>query len=588
MNPVLLGVERSITGRRWQRRPGDERAALAISQRLGLPELVGRVLAGRRVGIDEAEAFLNPTLRGFLPDPSTLRDLDLAAERLAGAVMGGEKIALFGDYDVDGATSSALLARFLGAAGARTRLYIPDRRTEGYGPNAPALLKLKAEGAGLVIAVDCGTTAFEPIATAAQAGLDIIVVDHHEAEPALPKAFAIVNPNRLDQEPGLGHLAAVGVAFLLAIGTNRALRQAGWYQQGRTEPDLMAWLDLVALGTVCDVVPLTGLNRALVSQGLKVMARRANAGLAALADVAGMTERPGAFHAGYILGPRVNAGGRLGGADLGARLLATDDPEEAKAIARQLDGFNRQRQEVEAAVLYEAIEQVERDAQPDDAVLIAAGQGWHPGVVGIVAGRLKERYARPALVIGIEEGVGKGSGRSVAGIDLGSAIIAARQAGILDKGGGHAMAAGFTLRAERLPDLRQFLKDRLADQADTGLVPVLDLDGVLEVGGASLDLIETIERCGPFGAGNDEPRFALSGAQIGKADLVGSGHVRCQLVGSSGARLKAIAFRVADSDLGLALLNSAGAPLHLAGTLRADHWQGRKTVQFVIDDAGRV
>ncbi|CAA7619935.1 putative ssDNA exonuclease, 5'--_ 3'-specific [Magnetospirillum sp. LM-5] len=582
--PAFLGVERSLTGRRWQESGGDSRLALTFSQRLGLPEVVGRVLAARGVGLADAETFLAPTLRALLPDPFHLKDMDKAARRIARAVQGGEAIGIFGDYDVDGATSSALLARFLRAAGATVQVHIPDRIAEGYGPNLPALLRLKDAGVGVVVTVDCGTTAYEPLKGAAEAGLDVVVVDHHEAEPDLPAAFALVNPNRVDEDSPHGHLAAVGVTFLLVVAVNRVLKDSGWYQ-GRAMPDPLQWLDVVALGTVCDVVPLKGVNRALVTQGLKVMAKRANAGLTALSDIAGIRERPDAYHLGYVLGPRVNAGGRVGEAPLGHTLLACDDPLEAAEMARRLDGYNRERQEIEAAVLLEAIEQVE--GRPDDGLplLVAAGENWHPGVIGIVAGRLKERYARPACVIALEGGEGKGSGRSVAGLDLGAAIIAARQAGILKAGGGHAMAAGFTVARERLADFKTFLAERLQAQLTGELVPVLELDGALDCAGCTTDLIETLKQIGPFGAGNAEPRFAVSAARIVKADVVGQGHVRLILAGQGGQRLKAIAFRAADSDMGLALLRSAGQTFHLAGTLRADSWQGTTSVQLVVDDA---
>lgn len=581
---AFLGVERSLSGRRWLARPGDERLALALAQRLALPELVGRVLASRGVGLEEAESFLNPTLRDLLPDPGHLKGMEAAVARLVRAVTSGETIGIFGDYDVDGATSSALLNTVLTAMGGKARVYIPDRIKEGYGPNAPALLRLQSEGVGVVVTVDCGTTAFAPLEEAAKAGLDLIVVDHHVGEAALPPALAVINPNRLDEDSPHGHLAAVGVAFLLAVGLNRGLKEAGWYQ-GRPAPDLLRALDLVALGTVCDVVPLVGVNRALVVQGLKVMAKRANVGLAALADVAGVKERPDSYSLGYVLGPRVNAGGRVGEAELGTRLLSTDDPVEAAEIARQLDGYNKDRQEIEAAVLLDAIEQVE--GRPDDGrpLIVAAGENWHPGVIGIVAGRLKERYGRVACVVALEDGEGKGSGRSVPGLDLGSAVIAARQVGLLKAGGGHAMAAGFTVARENLADLSDFLAERLQAQLDGELVPLLELDGALDAGGADIDLVETLAQVGPFGSGNPEPRFAIAGARIVKADVVGSGHVRLILSGAGGKRLKAIAFRAADSEMGHALLASAGAPFHLAGTLRVDTWQGNSSVQLIVDDA---
>ncbi|MDE1145171.1 MAG: single-stranded-DNA-specific exonuclease RecJ [Azospirillaceae bacterium] len=586
-----MGVSHSATGRRWLARPHDERLALAHAQRGGLPELVGRVLAARGVDLDAAEDFLAPTLKRFLPDPHSLLDMAAAADRLSHAVRRGEKLAVFGDYDVDGATSSALLVRFFRAVGADIQTYIPDRINEGYGPNAPALLRLREGGVDLVITVDCGVTSFEPLAAAAQAGLEVIVVDHHKAEMVLPTATAVVNPNRLDETmtASLGNLAAVGVAFLLVVAVNRALRQAGWYAN-RKEPDLMAWLDLVALGTVCDVVPLVGLNRALVAQGLRVMGRRDNIGIAALADVATINERMDAYHAGYILGPRVNAGGRVGRADLGTRLLSTDDPVEARDLAAQLHALNAERRAIEALVLEEALALVEAQVAANPTAggsLVVAAPGWHPGVIGIVASRLKERYGRPACVVALEGGIGKASGRSVRGIDLGSAVIAARQAGLLMAGGGHAMAAGFTVAEDKLPALRDFLADRIAQQLEGQgpVVPTLHLDGVVSVRGASTDLLGHITRLGPFGTGNSEPRLAVADAKVVRADVVGGNHVRCVLASADGARLKAIAFRAMDEDLGPALLQHGGRPLHLAGTLRPDRWNGAEGVQLMIDDA---
>src|SRR6478735_3972462 len=466
--PAFLGVERSLTGRRWATRLGDERLALAIAQRHGLPDAISRLLAARDVDLDSVADFLEPTLRKFLPDPSHLKDMDEAVARLVRAVQTGERIVVFGDYDVDGATSSALLARFFRAVGGNVAVYIPDRRKEGYGPNTPALLSIKEQGAAVVITVDCGITAFEPLAEAKRAGLDLIVIDHHMAEIALPEAVAVVDPNRIDDASPHKHLAAVGVAFLLVVGVNRALREAGWYGTSRPEPDLRQWLDLVALGTVCDVVPLTGVNRALVRHGLKVMAERRNAGLAALADVARLKEPPGAYHLGFLLGPRVNAGGRVGQADLGARLLASDDVHEVGALALRLDEFNSERRAIERAVLDQAIARIEGLYGPDrkglPAALVVESEGWHVGVIGIVASRLVERYGRPAFVIGMDGELGKGSGRSVRGVDLGAAVIAARQSGLLVNGGGHAMAAGLTVAKGTLPDLAKFLDDRIAPQ----------------------------------------------------------------------------------------------------------------------------
>jgi single-stranded-DNA-specific exonuclease len=585
---AVLGVERSLSGRLWRARGGDDRAGLALSQRFGLPEIIGRLLSGRGIGVEEAEGFLAPTLREALPDPSHLKDMDKAVLRLVDAVCGGELIGIFGDYDVDGATSSALLQRFFRAVGAKTTLYIPDRQREGYGPNAAALAKLKARGAGVVITVDCGISAQAALGAAAESGLDVIVVDHHLGDPALPRALAVIDPNRVDEASPHGMLAAVGVTFLLVGGVNRALRQAGWYRE-RDEPQLMQWLDLVALGTVCDVVPLTGVNRALVAQGLKIMRRRGNIGLAALGDAAGIGEKLDAYHAGFILGPRVNAGGRVGEADLGARLLATEDPEEARALAAHLHALNAERRTIEAQVLAQAIAAVERD--PGGSLVFAAGENWHPGVIGIVASRLKERYNRPTCVVALSGGLGRGSGRSVPGLALGPIVIAAHQAGLLVNGGGHAMAAGFTVEEAKLGGLRDFLETRIAAAlGQAAAMPELHIDGALAVAAATPDLAALIERIGPFGAANSEPRFALANLRVVKADIVGTEHVRCVFAdGAGSARLKAIAFRALngerDNALGRALLNAQGTGFHIAGHLRADNWQGREGVQLMIDDA---
>jgi len=556
---------------------------MMLAQRLGLPEIVGRVLAARGVDAETAPRFLAPALRDWLPDPSAFRDMDRAVARVLQAIQRGERVAVFGDYDVDGATSSALLHRFFRAAGLDLVVYIPDRLSEGYGPNAAALRRLKDEGAAVVITVDCGITAFEALDSAATAGLDVIVLDHHEAEPRLPTAAAVVNPNRLDESDGFGYLAAVGVTFLFVVALNRALRAAGWYRDDRAEPDLLDWLDLVALGTVCDVVPLQGLNRAFVAQGLKVLAGRRNAGLRALADTAGVNERPDAYHLGYLLGPRVNAGGRVGEAGLGARLLASDDPAESGAIAARLDALNVERRAIERRVQDEAVAAVEVSGAGD--CVVATGEGWHPGVIGIVAARLRERFDRPACVVALDGGIGKGSGRSVPGVDLGAAIIAARQKGLLIDGGGHAMAAGFTVDRSALPDFRDFLVERIgAAIARIGYVPSIGVDGLLAPGAATPQLVRQLARAGPFGAGNPEPRFALPSVRVGRADVVGDGHVRCFLGDAHGGSVKAIAFRAAGEPLGDALLRTQGAVLHVAGHLRADNWQGRDGSQIIIED----
>jgi single-stranded-DNA-specific exonuclease len=567
-------------------RQGDAEDEHTIAERLGVPEIIGRLLARRGISLSEAPLFLAPRLREQLPDPSHLRDMDAAAARLVHAVWAQETIAVFGDYDVDGATSAALLTRFFNAVGARNRIYVPDRLGEGYGPNAPALLRLRAEGASLVVTVDCGTTAHQPLAAAGECGLDVIVIDHHVAEPLLPAAIALVNPNRLDEVSPHGSLAAVGVAFLLVVAVNRALREAGWYSAARPEPDLLEWLDLVALGTVCDVVPLNGLNRAFVAQGLKVARRRTNPGLDALVAVAAINEAIDAHHLGFALGPRVNAGGRVGESDLGARLLATDDSALAAELAQRLDGFNTERREIETRILAAAIAVVE--GMPQSPVLtFASGADWHPGVIGIVAARLRERYERPACVVAIADGIGRGSGRSVPGLPFGPAVIAARQAGLLINGGGHAMAAGFTVAVENIEALRGFLSERLGDGLDREtLVPELAIDGALSVTAAQPELITHLERLAPFGAANPEPRFALSRVCIAYFENVGNGHIRCTLADPlERTRLPAIAFRAAEAPLGRLLCQTQGVAIHVTGHLRRDTYRGGDTVQLVIDDA---
>lgn len=585
--PPFLGVENSISGRRWRARLQDERLALTLSQRLGLPEILGRVLAARQVGLEDAPIFLRPTLRELLPDPLHLRDMNKALRRLVQAIENNEKIAVFGDYDVDGATSSALLKRYFAALGIGLRVYIPDRQKEGYGPNPLAMQILAAEGMQLVITVDCGTMSFAALDKAADLGMDVIVTDHHKSDASLPRAVAVVNPNRLDETSPHRQLAAVGVTFLLLVGLNRALREAEWFQRrGLSQPDLLQWLDLVALGTVCDIVPLTGVNRALVNQGLKVIAQRRNPGIAALADIARLEEKPAAWHLGFLIGPRVNAGGRVGQSDLGMRILTTDNMAEAVELAALLDSYNRERQAIEAEVLEEATAHAMRlDGRK---MILVAHEGWHPGVIGIVAARLREKFNRPAFVLALKEGIGKGSGRSVPGVDLGALVLGARQAGLIKDGGGHAMAAGLTVEAPRLAELIDFFEERL-NQLPPFQSSALSLgvDGVLSPRGANRSLLDMLEQVGPFGAGHSEPRFVLPEVRLAFAEPVGENHVRCSLEGADGARLKAVAFRALSNPLGEALLTarSQGRPIHVAGQLRADNWRGQNQVQFQIEDA---
>lgn len=584
---ALLKVDRSLGGKRWRWRLSDERRALAISQRHGLPELLGRVLAARGVELPDVEEFLSPRLRELLPDPSHLLDMDRAAARIVEAISAGERIGVIADYDVDGAASASLLVRFFAAMGREIAVYVPDRLEEGYGPNAPAFMKLKNAGVSVVITVDCGTTAFGPLEAASEAGLDVIVVDHHVSEPRLPEALAVINPNRLDEESPVGQLCAAGVTFLLVVAVNRALREAWWYGEGHDEPDLMDWLDLVALATIADVVPLKGLNRAFVRRGLAVMARRRNQGLASLADMAKIKSAPDAWHLGFVFGPRVNAGGRVGEAGLGVRLLTTNDRDEAGAIAVRLDEYNKQRQEIEASVFEAAQARAEAAARNGAPLILVASEGWHPGVIGIVAGRLKDLFDVPVCVVALENGLGRGSGRSVRGADLGSAVIAAGQAGLLVNGGGHKMAAGFTVREDRLLELRDFLIAHVAKQlGGAPLVPELRMDGTLLPGGATVDLIRGLDAAGPFGSGNPRPRFVLPTVKPIGARVVGNGHVSCVLAAAEGGgRLKAVAFREAGTALGEALLNRNGTLLHVAGYLKVDTWLDRETPQLTIEDA---
>ena len=589
MNPdFVCGVSRSILGQPWRWRGG---AADACDSGFQPDDLIDQLLLARGVGREDLERHRRPTLRGFMPDPSLFRDMDKAAARLADALEAREPVTVFGDYDVDGATSAALLIRLLRQLGGDPQAYIPDRLMEGYGPSGEALVRIAAGGARLIVTVDCGAQAFEALAMARAAGVDVIVVDHHKCASRLPDGFAIVNPNRLDEAEGAaahGHLAAVGVAFLLGAALLRTLRDRGFFA-GREEPRLIDLLDLVALGTVADVAQLKGLNRAFVTQGLKVMAQRRNIGLAALADVARLHRAPTSSDLGFALGPRINAGGRVGKSDLGVRLLTTEDPAEAEAIAAELDRLNEERRAIEATVC-EAAEAL-CAAQGNRAVAIVAAPGWHPGVIGIVAGRLKERLGRPAIVVALDgDGVGKGSGRSIAGVDLGAAVLAAKDSGLLIAGGGHAMAAGLTVAAGRLDALADFLEARLgADVARGRDDRAMLLDAVLAPGGVCPELCDALDGGGPYGAGWPAPRVAAGPVALVKADVVGSGHLRLIAAGADGRRVKAIAFRMADSPLGEALL---ACPPHrrlwLAGRLKRDDYQGRPTAELHLEDAAFI
>ena len=549
--------------------------------------IVRQLLLSRGVAPKDIDRHLTPTLRNFLPDPSLFRDMDTAADRIAQAVLSGEKITIYGDYDVDGATSSALLIRLLRDLGVEAGYYIPDRLLEGYGPSGEALVKLGEEGSSLIVTVDCGAMAHEALGMAHDAGIDVIVVDHHKCSPDLPKTVALVNPNRLDEEDEAashGHLAAVGVAFLLAIAVVRTLRNRSYFEN-RKEPDLLALLDVVALGTVADVAALHGLNRAFVAQGLKVMAKRDNIGMAALIDASRLKRAPACSDLGFALGPRINAGGRVGESTLGVRLLTTRDPDEAREIAAQLSALNDERRAIEAAVQEAAEEQLA--AQHNRAVHLVAGEGWHPGVIGIVAGRIKEKSGKPSLVIALDGQTGKGSGRSITGVDLGAAIIRARSEGMLVAGGGHAMAAGLTVDSDQIERFADWLDSTLEGQVARATASrEMALDLSVAPGGLTPELVNSLEEAGPYGVGWPGPRIAVGPVRLVKCDIVGTDHVRLIAAGDDGKSFKGIAFRAAESEMGQALLHaSQGRKLWLAGRVKIDDWGSRPQAELHLEDA---
>jgi single-stranded-DNA-specific exonuclease len=586
--PAFLGVGNSLSGRRWRARAADEARAAAISRHLGAPDIIGRLLASRDVSVEGADLYLNPTLRELFPDPSSFADMDVAAGAILDAIVAGQPIAIFADYDVDGGTSSAILTRYMRAWGREPILYVPDRLTEGFGPTPGAFRTLKSRGADLVVTVDCGAAAIEALATAVEIGLDVVVLDHHLMHDAhTPRTRALVNPNRPDCRSGCGHLAAAGVVFVMTAALNRLARDRGIAPPGGL-PDPMDWLDLAALGTLCDMAPLKGVNRAFAVRGLQVLSRLANPGLAALSRVAEIEAPKSVYHATFVLGPRLNAGGRLGDPWLAAKLLATDDPAEALMLAEHLHQLNADRREVEAQILAAATANVDArlKEQPDLPVIVIGGEGWHPGVIGIVAGRLKEAFHRPAVVVGWGEGLGpvaRGSGRSVAGVNLGELIASAAHQGIILGGGGHAMAAGLTCRPDQLAGLQAFLEAH-ADVSQGALdeARVLEIDGLLALAAADMRLLHLIEQAGPYGAGAPEPLFALADVRPKFARRVGDAHIAFELEDASGVRLRAIAFRMADGPAGDAI--RAGERLHVSGRLKADTWRGRDAVQIEVSD----
>lgn len=589
---AFLGVDRSVSGQRWVSRldQAGQNRALAMSQLHGMPELVARVLAGRGVAVDDAPAFLEPSIRSLMPDPYRLTDCEAAAERLVEAIRRGERVAIFGDYDVDGAASSALLWRFLHHFGIDSEIYIPDRIFEGYGPNPAAIGQLIDRGARLIVTVDCGSTSLEPLAVAKERGIDVVVIDHHQMGHEMPPCLALVNPNREDDLSGQGHLCAAGVVFLVLVATLRVLRQNG-HPQARSL-DLLAWLDLVALATVCDVVPLKGLNRAYVTKGLIAARHQNNAGLAALLRVAGIGGPVTPYHFGFLVGPRINAGGRIGDAALGSRLLTLDDAGEAEEIAHKLDELNRERQAMEQVMLAEA--EAEALAEYGDgqaaSVIVTARDNWHPGIVGLLAARLKERFKRPAFAIAFDlNGKGAGSGRSINGFDIGRMVRAAVDSGLLVKGGGHAMAAGLTVERANLGRLRAFFDEASAEQVGAlAANQTLKIDGALGASGATIGLIDQLEAAGPFGSGHPQPIFAVPAHRLRDARPVGTTHVKITLEAADGTRLEGIAFRAAETALGDFLLNGRGTQVHVAGTLSADHWQGTRRVQMRVLDAAKA
>ena len=592
---AFLGIRQSATGARWQeaRRAVNDTDLDRLSRGLteaydDMPLPVARLLAARGIDRDQLPSFIEPKLRDLLPDPSRFKDLNKAVARLADCVEAGEPIGVFGDYDVDGACAAALLVWVMRDLGVSVDVHIPDRFTEGYGPNQAALMALGERGASLIVTVDCGITAHAPLAAVASTGMDVIVIDHHIAGPELPKAHSVINPNRLDEDGTYGHLCAAGVTFIVLVGLIRELRRRDFFGTERTPPDLMMRLDLVALATVCDVVPLAGLNRAFVGQGIKIMAQRRHPGLTRLADAAGMKAAPDTYALGFLLGPRINAGGRIGSSQTAVQLLSTLSDDEATGLAAKLDQLNAERRQIEQDIREQAIDRALQ--APDTPVIVLSDKSWHEGVIGIVAGRLKERFGKPACVIAMsDDGVGKGSGRSIPGFRLGSAVIAAHQAGILLGGGGHDMAAGFSIDAANLDAFATFLAQRMEKDLN-GQAPQLvrEVSGTLSTQGAQPELTDWLEKLGPFGSGNPEPRFVLPDCKVKFAKPVGEtgAHISCRLDDGSGITLNAIAFQAGGAPLGNLLLDAAdGRHIHILGRLKRDNFRGGRAMQIEIEDA---
>lgn len=581
-NSLLFDGKPSVLGRKWHEKTADIRESLAISQYFNLSPFIGKLLANRDLTTETVADYLNPTIKKLMPDPSHLKDMDKGIDRLIEAIQAQQKIVVFGDYDVDGATSSALLKRYFHDVGLDLTIYIPQRIEEGYGPNIPALTQLKQQGHSLVIMVDCGTTAFDALTHAKTIGLDVIIIDHHISAPLMPEVSALINPNRLDESSPLTTLCAAALSFIFLVALHRRLRQIQWFTS-KPEPDLRQYLDLVALGTVCDVMPLTQLNRAFVTQGLKVIHHRSNIGLKALADIAGIDESPSAYHLGFMLGPRINAGGRVGKASFGSRLLASRDAIEAQHLAQELNLLNQERQAIELVVLEQATEQIMQKRLYEHPLILVGNDNWHIGVIGIVAGRLKERFQKPVCVVGFEADVGKGSGRSITGINLGSAMHLACQKGLLINGGGHAMAAGFTVMKDQFSLFQTFLCTHFADDV-ANIEPRLDLDAVLSPMAATVEFLKELSLLEPYGAGNPTPKFCLHKVRLTAVERVGINHLRAVAYGEDGTRLKVMAFRSFETELGAQMLRLQGQSVALAGTLKLDKWNGREQVTFILDD----
>lgn len=591
----FLGVSKSAKGYVWRERLDENgrNLGLAISQVAGLPEILGRVLAGRGATIDDVENWLTPSIKAYMPDPYVMQHMEIGASRLADAIKAKENIAIFGDYDVDGAVSSALVKLFCAAHGLEPAIYIPDRIFEGYGPNPDAINSLVDNGANLIVTVDCGTVSHEALAEATKRNVDVVVVDHHLAGELLPDVTAVINPNRQDDLSNLGHLCAGGVVFMLLVATKRLLTQQGYYESAKiTPPDLMSYLDLVALSTICDVVPLKGLNRAFVAKGLQVMHKRHNIGLRALGDAAGLTTAPTPYHLGFLLGPRINAGGRIGSSELGAKLLSEQDDIEADRIAALLDKLNNERKEMEKITLEEATTRVgdQIDEAPDMPIIFAGSKDWHKGLVGLVASRLTEKFHRPSCVLAIDEksGTATGSLRSISSVDIGRVVQKAKDDGIIIKGGGHAMAAGLTLELDRMKEVEDFFANELKDKVTHERAKMgLDIDGALTANSIAPNFMDQLERAGPYGQGNPTPRFVLPSHRVKFSKVVGENHIKCTIEASDQSRINAIAFRADGTELGDLLLDRTGEPLHIVGQLRRNSWNGRETIELTIEDAAK-